>query len=236
MSDIVDDKVSVPSRQERKHGWRRPADPAASVLSEPETTDPARASRSPRNVGPLVALALLGAAALIIALAVITVTAGTGDAPDLDATEPADGPLEGTAGTTGGDVSLGSIEVTSTSVSPATSIPTATAVPPQPIEIGAGELVLTTFYREVPVGGGEFSLAVRLENSSGVEFAISDLEFSFDIAGDALVADEIITEHARVPGEGSAVVTVRAVLPPLTTTPALVVSAVNGELARAMLP
>lgn len=181
------------------------------------------------------ALALVGAAVLIIALAVITVTAGTGDTPDLDAAEPADEPLEGSV-TTADRVALDSIEVTSTSAQPAPSIPTATAAPRQPIEIGAGELVLTTFYRAVPVGGGEFSLAVRLENSSGVEFAIADLEFGFDIDGDVLVAEEIITEHARVPGEGSAVVTVRAVLPALTSTPVLVVSAVNGELARAMLP
>ena len=208
------------------------AAPTAAEGVDRDAEAPLPTRRGPINVGPFVALALLGAAALIVVLTVVAVTAG---GPDADLPD---------AGTERGEViesTTSAVPAASTDPEPAGSpssaaIPIATPVPRAPVEIAPGDLVLTTFYRELPAGGGEFSLAVRLENSSGVEFAIADLDFAFDLAGERLAAAEVITEHARVPAGGSAVVTVRAVLPPLAVTPELVVSAVNGELARAILP
>jgi hypothetical protein len=69
-----------------------------------------------------------------------------------------------------------------------------------------------------------------------VDLTVRDLEFGFDVGGERLEAAEVITGHSRVPAAGSAVVTVRVTLPPLADTPELVVSAVNGELARVILP
>ena len=200
------------------------------IDGDAEASQPTR--RGPANVGPLVALALLGAAALIVVLTIVTVTAG---GPDSELTDTDERRSDVTASTTSA-LPVESTDPVPTVAPSSSAIPTATPAPRAPIEIDPGDLVLTTFYRELPAGGGEFSLAVRLENSSGVEFAISDLDFAFDLAGERLPASEVITEHSRVPALGSAIVTVRAVFPPLAVTPELVVSAVNGELARAILP
>ena len=78
-------------------------------------------------------------------------------------------------------------------------------------------------------------MAVRLENTSDVGFAIADADFAFEVGSEVYPAEEVITEHARVPAGGSAVVTLRVDLP-RDADPSLVVSSIDGELARALLP
>lgn len=235
MSDLLDDSPSIDAPA-RKHGWRQGSTPP--VPGELASDEPAEefTGGDPRSVGPLVALALLTAAALIIALAVVTVTAGSGDAPRAEVagvTELSSTPRSAPVG----DASTTSTTVSdvATSVAP-TSTPTVAGAPRSPIELDPGELVLTTFYREVPSDGGEFSLAVRLENGGSVDFALADVEFLFEVGGEIIPAEETISTHGRVPAGGSAVVTVRVSLPVVAGTPELVVTAVNGELARAVLP
>lgn len=240
MSDILDESPSIDTSAPRKHAWRQgpdAVDPDGDSGSDEESARIGVTEEftggDPRDVGPLVALALLIAAALIIALAVVTVNAGRGDAPRAEVagvteTTAAPGPVS----TTGAVASSSTVDDAATSV--AVSPPS--TVGRNPIELESGDLVLTTFYREVPRSGGQFSLAVRLENEGAVDFALADVEFLFDIGGDVIPAEELITAHGRVPAGGSAVVTIRVDLPAVVGTPELVVSAVNGELARAVLP
>lgn len=237
MSDLLDDNPSIDTSAPRKRAWRQGSAPVGpGAEAPPDEVVEEFTGGDPRSVGPLVALALLAAAALIIALAVVTVTAGTGDSPRAEVA----GVTETTAAPA--PVSTSQTESSSTAAPDATttdepaSPPTVADAPRNPVELGPGQLVLTTFYREVPSDGGEFSLAVRLENEGTVDFALADVEFLFEVGGEIIPAEELITAHGRVPAGGSAVVTIRVALPVVVGTPELVVTAVNGELARAVLP
>ena len=223
VSDILDHPGQVTPNRGRRHGWREAA-PEGTELDE--DNDGFERGEHKRGVGIAVAVALVAAAILIIGLAVVTVTAGQPAVEVAGRAEVAD-PTPTTAATP------------ATTAAPTTEATTSTAAPPavprSPIFVEPGELMLTTFYRSVPVDGGEFSMAVRLENTSEFGFDVADADFSFEVAGDVIPADEVITEHARVPAGGSAVVTLRVDLPG-GANPTLVVSSVDGELARAVLP
>ncbi len=222
VSDILDHPGRITPDEGRRHGWRQTAS------EEPELDEHADATEvgdHKRGVGVLVALALVTAAAMIIVLAFVTVTAGQPDVEVVGTTEVADRtPTTAVTSTT----------AAATTEAPASSVVLPT-VPRSPIFVEPGELTLTTFYRVVPVDGGDFSLAVRLENSSENGFAIADAEFAFEVGAEMIAAEEVITEHTRVPAGGSAVVTLRVDLP-AGVTPSLVVSSIDGELARALLP